>query len=284
MPAPHRLCLTTVMLCLIACLLQTGTAYAQDDQPTGKNNLSGEQARIEAKGELSTRKLAKDELEAVLKQVEEECGKIQSLSTDFVQEKHISIFAAPIEARGVCIFQSPGNIRFEFSEPFKSVLIVKDGAVTKYEFIEGGWKRLETGDQQIVLMIIDHITSWLKGRLRDKDEIYEISGETSGTISLILTPRAEGFRKHIAAIELGMREDRRGIKFIVIREPGEDYTRITFMNERQNLKIPEEVFNTSGPEPMPVGQLVEGGGRQASSDRVVMAADLSHSLGLSGGE
>jgi hypothetical protein len=259
MIAPHRMCLPSMVLCLIVCLLLAGVAYSQDGRPGSHHNPSDAKERIKDRDETA-RRLTRDELEVLLKKIEEECGKIQSLVTDFVQEKHISIFAAPVEARGVCVFQSPGAIRFEFLEPFKSVLIVKDGTVIKYEFMEGGWKRLETGDQQLVLMIIDHITSWLKGRFREKDEIYEISAEKRDATSVILTPRAEGFRKHIASIELGMREDRWGIKYIVIREHGEDYTQITFTRERQNIKIPEHIFNTSGLEPMPIGQLMEAGG------------------------
>ena len=64
-------------------------------------------------------------------------------------------------------------MRFEVIEPFQSVLIVNDKAVAKYEMVEGKSQKLNPASR-LVLLIIDHITLWLQGRLRGKEEIYAI--------------------------------------------------------------------------------------------------------------
>ncbi|MBU4230938.1 MAG: outer membrane lipoprotein carrier protein LolA [Desulfobacterales bacterium] len=200
----------------------------------------------------SAHKLSPEELAQLLERIEKKLGKIQSLYTDFIQEKHLEIFTRPAVAKGRCIFQNPGKMRFEIIEPFQSVLIVNDKAVAKYELVEGKWQKLQSSQQQLVLLIIDHITLWLQGRLRGKEDIYAISAEKGETTKVILTPRNEGFRKHLTAIELVMNRDESGIRQIILREPGPDYTVVTFINDRRNLAIPQEVFNTNSPEPPPI--------------------------------
>ena len=234
MKIPTYFRLLIMILCLLGCL-GAGTAAGQD--------------RV-AKGAAPTR-LSPDEQERFLKLVEGNLSPIRSLWTEFLQEKHLEIFTEVVKAKGRCIFQSPDRVRFEFIEPFKSVLIVKDGKLSKYERLEGKWQKLETGQPQIILMVIDHITSWIRGRFAEKQDVYEIAVEKSDHARIILSPKNEKFREHIKSIELVMTKGEKGLKQIIIREPGGDYTQITFINEKRNIDIPAAVFDGSGPEPRP---------------------------------
>lgn len=233
--------------CLVGLTLGNNTVATASEKP-GRKALTQEAAATRT----PVHKLSPEELAQLLERTEKEFGKIQSLFTDFIQEKHLEIFTRPVVARGRCIFQNPGKMRFEITEPFQSVLIVNDKSVAKYELVEGKWQKLQSSQQQLVLLIIDHITLWLQGRLRGKEEIYSISAEKGETTKVILTPKNEGFRKHLKAIELVMNRDETALRQLILREPGQDYTVVTFINDRRNLVIPPEVFNTDSPEPPPI--------------------------------
>ena len=233
--------------CLVGLILGNPAVAGASEKP-GRKGLAKE--AVATKNPVH--KLSPEELAQLLERTEKEFGKIQSLFTDFIQEKHLEIFTRPVVARGRCIFQNPGKMRFEITEPFQSVLIVNDKAVAKYELVESTWQKLQSSQQQLVLLIIDHITLWLQGRLRGKDDIYAISAEKGETTKVILTPRNEGFRKHLTAIELVMNRDETGLRQLILREPGQDYTVVTFINDRRNITIPPEVFNTNSPEPPPI--------------------------------
>ena len=236
-----------LIACLVGLILGNNAVAGTSEKP-GWKGLANEAAATRK----PVLKLSPEELAQLLERTEKEFGKIQSLFTDFIQEKHLEIFTRPVVARGRCIFQNPGKMRFEITEPFHSVLIVNDKAVAKYELVEGKWQKLQSSQQQLVLLIIDHITLWLQGRLRGKEEIYAISAEKGETTKVILTPRNEGFRKHLTAIELVMNRDETALRQLILREPGQDYTVVTFINDRRNLAIPPEVFNTNSPEPPPI--------------------------------
>lgn len=233
-----------LIACLVGLILGNNAVAGAAEKP-GRKGLAKEAAAVRK----PVHKLSPEELAQLLERTEKEFGKIQSLFTDFIQEKHLEIFIRPAVAKGRCIFQNPGKMRFEIIEPFQSVLIVNDKAVAKYELVEGKWQKLQSSQQQLVLLIIDHISLWLQGRLRGKEDIYAISAEKGETTKVILTPRNEGFRKHLTAIELVMNWDESGIRQLILREPGQDYTVVTFINDRRNLAIPPEVFNTNSPEP-----------------------------------
>jgi outer membrane lipoprotein carrier protein len=234
MKIPTYFRLLIMILCLIGCL-GAGTAAGQDRG---------------ARGAAPTR-LSQDEQERFLKRIEGNLSPIRSLWAEFLQEKHLEIFTGVVKARGRCIFQSPDRVRFEFTEPFQSVLIVKDGKLAKYEFVDGKWQKLATGQPQIILMVIDHITSWICGRFAEKRDVYDIAVEPGDPARIILSPKHEKFREHIKSIELVMTRGEEGLQQIIIREPGGDHTRITFINEKRNIDLPEAVFDGSGPEPRP---------------------------------
>ncbi len=235
-------------ICLI--LLFTGNLHAVDSKALSSTD-----------GTQHSRKLTKNQLNRLLEQTEKEFGKIQSLSADFVQNKHLSIFTETIKSGGHFFFKSPGMIRFEITEPFKSVLIVNDGRVGKYEFVDGKWVKLNSGGQEMILVVMENITSWLKGRFRDQENIYTISAvEHKNTkelqsniakqiITIILTPKDKRFRKYINSIELGMADDKKGLNHIIIRESGMDYTKIDFINEKRNIAFPAKVFEDCRFEP-----------------------------------
>jgi hypothetical protein len=46
---------------------------------------------------------------------------------------------AKVLSKGFCIFKSPDKLRLEFTEPFKSSLIINGNRVFKYEFFDGAW-------------------------------------------------------------------------------------------------------------------------------------------------
>ncbi len=197
------------------------------------------------------RELTKNELAQFLTAARESFGKIRTLKTYFVQEKHMSIFTDIIEARGICLFRNPGMVRMDFTEPFQSSLIVNNGSVTKYEFVEGKWKKLDPAGKEVLLMVMGNITSWFCGRFNDNN-LYDITARKNGKICLRLIPKNDEFRKYIHYFDLGINEHQNGLEYIVIMEPGKDYTRIDFNKDVINSGFPVDYFNNNGPVPTPI--------------------------------
>jgi hypothetical protein len=197
-------------------------------------------------------RLAPAQVEALLVHLEHELESVKTLRLDFEQEKHLALLADVVHAKGVCLFVRPSTIRFEIVEPFQSVLIARDRSVAKFEQLDGQWQKLKLPNTDVVLMITAEMASWLQGSFRRASNIYEIAVLEGPTTAIVLTPRAEGMRKHITAIELQLADDRSRVVQVIVREPGGDFTRIAFVRERRNTPLGDALFDTAGSAPAPL--------------------------------
>jgi outer membrane lipoprotein-sorting protein len=196
--------------------------------------------------------LAQQELDALLARIERDLGGLKSLQTNFTQEKHLAIFAAPVKAQGILLFQRPKDIRFEIRAPFRSVLIAHDQAVAKYEFMDGKWLKLAPPMSDSILVVTGQLASWLQGRLREANKVYHIAATAEPEPTIILTPIQQKLKEFIAAIDLKMAYAPTRVVSLVIREPNGDYTTVSFSNEERDKPLPASYFDTVPGEPVEV--------------------------------
>ena len=190
--------------------------------------------------------IPKDQLSAILLHIEENMGQIKSLKTKIVQEKMIALFSEPVFSNGILLFKSPGKIRLEYFDPFKSVLLVNENKISKYEIVKGQWKKIGSGDEKMMQVIMDHIGAWIKGRFNEND-LYTVSGQ-SRTVegqtcyAVLLEPKSESFKSFISGFELGINEKMDRLDYIIIKESGDDYTKLTFRDDRINTGVEDRYF------------------------------------------
>lgn len=203
------------------------------------------------------RLISQNSLQTILSTVGKNLGRISTLKTKLIQEKNIALFSEPVLSEGILLFKSPGDIRFEFFTPFQSILLVDGQKVSKFEMFNGKWKQMDSGSKEMMGIILDHIAAWVKGQF-NRDNLYQISGRyrqgRNDGFTIILEPRAEGFKKFIQAFELGVNSDMDRLDYIIIRELENDYTKISFFDERINIPLDDIYFSGDGKPLSPVPQ------------------------------
>jgi outer membrane lipoprotein-sorting protein len=194
-----------------------------------------------------------DQLNNLLKNIENNFSKIKTLKTMLTQEKSIALFSKIIISKGFCLFKSPDRLRLEFIEPFKSSIVINDDQILKYEFFNEKWQKLDTGQTELSLLIMENITSWLKGEFNNP-ALYEIYAFNGNNLTLTLTPKAEEFKRFISMFELGLNHEMNGLEYIIIHESKDNYTKIYFHNDVVNKDIPDFIFENNADKPHPVSQ------------------------------
>ena len=166
-------------------------------------------------------------------------GRLQSVSADFLQEKHMKILARPIRSKGRFYFQKPGAIRWEYHAPVRSVLLVSDGSTR--QFVQGDTGMEEnTGPQlQSMDIVMQEIGSWMNGRF-DESQAFEATLAAARTIRL--TPRHAAFARFIQKIEITLARQDGVIDAVTIYESGDSFTRLTFVNTVANKALPAKLF------------------------------------------
>lgn len=200
-----------------------------------------------------------DCLDDILADTEKNLGRIKTLKTFLTQAKHLSLFAEPVISTGVFLFKAPGKIRLEFFEPFKSILMVSGNKLFKFEEFNGQWQKISQGNEKMMEVVLDHIGAWVNGRF-NQDDMYKVTGKyrpdnlckDQRAYVLILEPRAAEFKKFIQAFELGINSNMDRLDYIIIRESGEDFTKITFHQDLVNTPVEDVYFDGRHNPPLPV--------------------------------
>ncbi len=172
-------------------------------------------------------------------QLRKDAGQINTISADFIQEKHLQILSRPLISKGVFYYEVPRSLRWEYQSPIMSILLMHEGRVTRYIWGENGFRRDSGLSLQAMQIVLEEITMWLRGHFAENPD-FTASLEPDRKITL--TPKKKAFSAIIKNIEL-IFSDRPGvIKSVTIYEGEKSFTRIIFKNVRVNEVLKETVF------------------------------------------
>lgn len=165
---------------------------------------------------------------------------VQSVQADFIQEKHLPILVRPLVSRGRFLFKAPDSLRWEYTSPFHSVLLMDRGKIRK--FVEKNGRLVEeTGMRPgAVQLVMTEISGWLNGHFTNTSTF---TLRQDGT-TILLTPRKKGMAAFVNAIRL-QPGDRPGLlQSVTIFEDNakKAFTTMVFRHARLNHAIAEKLF------------------------------------------
>lgn len=166
-------------------------------------------------------------------------SRLQSVQADFIQETHLQILVRPIISRGRFVFQAPGSLRWEYREPFRSILLMFDGRVRKFTYRDGkpvANKGMQLDAMQVVL---GEIKGWLGGRFTD-NAAFKARFEDKRTI--LLTPKKKSLRQFISSIELKLAGQAGLLHSVTIFEGPGAFTKLVFSHVVLNQPVPDSLF------------------------------------------
>jgi len=117
---------------------------------------------------------------------------------------------------------------------------MKDGVARKFVSENGEWRQDNSPGLDAVPTILAQMTGWLEGRFSDADSAAMFAVSRQGQV-VRLTPKEEGMRAVIAAIELRLVADDL-VDEVDIHEGDDAVTRIKFKNTIINQAIPDSLF------------------------------------------
>ncbi|MBC2712346.1 MAG: outer membrane lipoprotein carrier protein LolA [Desulfosarcina sp.] len=154
-------------------------------------------------------------------------GNVDAISADFVQEKHLPILARPLVSKGRLFYRRPDSLRWEYTSPVKSVLLMHDGDARRFVQSDQGLVEDASVRLQAMQFVMPEISGWLGGRFQD-NPLFDAS--LHGTNKILLVPKDAGMARFIQRIELFM-SDRPGvIEKVMIFESEDAFTRMVFSN------------------------------------------------------
>ena len=175
--------------------------------------------------------------------IREAADQVESISAEFVQEKHLPILSRPLVSRGVFYFRKPDSLRWEYRQPVRNILLMHKGTLRRYRQSGEGLKEEAGVSLQAMQFVMAEITDWFKGRF-DTSRMFTARLEADRKI--VLLPREAAFEKVIQKIELQLSSQSGVIDSVIIYESRNSFTRLNFEKARLNEEIPEGFFRSAG--------------------------------------
>ncbi len=182
--------------------------------------------------------------DSILQQLQTKAGEIQSISSDFIQEKHLSMFDETLVSEGKFAFERPGSLRWEYVAPFKAGFLLMNGTGTEWDEASGTERPFTLQSSPAMSMVASQIMAWTTFDIPWLQSRYEIKQIASSPIVLELRPRSEIAKEFLAHLMVSFATDNCTVSSLELHETDGDFTQIRFKDAQINTPIPETTFTT----------------------------------------
>jgi len=166
----------------------------------------------------------------------------QTIVSDFVQEKSLIVLSEKIFSKGQFLFKKPDNIRWEYTEPYKYLIIISNNKL--YTRDDKNQKQYDIQSSAMFQEMNRFISGCVQGDILKNDKDYIITYfEGSKSYFVKLIPRDEKMKQMLNEVQICFDRNDLTVSSLKMVESREDYTRINFINRKLNIEIPLEKFS-----------------------------------------
>jgi outer membrane lipoprotein-sorting protein len=167
--------------------------------------------------------------------------KVDAIESDFIQEKSLSILASKIVSKGHFIYKKDNNIRWEYIQPYRYLIIISNNKIFIKE--DQSQKQYDIQSNTMFREMNNFISGCIQGDILKNEKDYTtgyFEDEKNYFVSLI--PRQEAMRKMLNEVQIWFNKVDLTVSRISMIEAGGDYTKIDFINKKLNTEISGDKF------------------------------------------
>lgn len=184
-------------------------------------------------------KVMKDSL--VFKQkMQEQSRLINSIESNFIQEKYLSVMSEKIITKGHFYFKKVNMLRWEYTDPYTYVIAINKDKM----FIKDNNKvsKYDINSNKMFKSINEMMMNTVQGNLLNNKEYQHAFYENEKNYLIELTPVQKAARDFLKHIYLYIDKNDYAVVKVKLTEPGDDYTTIDFADRKSNQPIADEKF------------------------------------------
>lgn len=180
------------------------------------------------------------DLAAFKKQFATESAKVQSITSDFVQQKELLALTETITSSGKFWFKRSNRVRIDYTKPFTYRMVMNgDKMLVKDDQKES---RINVKSNKLFQQVNKIMIDCVQGTILDSKDFTTRVFENDKTYLLEMTPVSKALKEFFQTIVLSVEKKDYSVKSIDMNEPSGDKTTITFSNKVLNAQVADEVF------------------------------------------
>lgn len=183
-----------------------------------------------------------NELDSLLERLRQAAAATQTLSSDFIQEKHLAIFSEKLLSEGRFAYRKPDQLRWELLTPFKSGFVLRGDQGVRWNGLSRERGRFSVERDPVMGMIAKQLLAWARVDLEWLQQRYQMELLQTQPPRLRLIPRDRGEAGFIRHLDITFAEDLRHIATVLLQETAGDQTLLHFKKVELNRALPDKVF------------------------------------------
>jgi len=179
---------------------------------------------------------------ALFSSLEKTAGGVKTLSSDFIQEKHLSMFKTVLSSKGHFYFQKPDLLRWELTAPVASGFVLKGEKGRRWHQRTGRTESFQISQEPVMKLVSDQLFAWARADFSWLKKEYRISVIDNSPVALRLEPRSAATAGFLHHLLISFSADGRYVRSVELHEKDGDFTRIRFVNTAVNKNLKADLF------------------------------------------
>jgi outer membrane lipoprotein-sorting protein len=179
--------------------------------------------------------------DGVLDRLNELAAGVDTLASDFSQEKYLAVFQDVLPAKGRFYYRKPDNLRWEMTSPVTSGFVLRGDTGRRWQEAGSRGEPFDIAREPVMKIVADQLLAWTRADFEALRRDYRISLAGEAPVRLRLDPKgaAAGFLDYLS---ITFAPDGRHVQQVEVHEQGGDYTRITFHHTVVNGPLADDLF------------------------------------------
>ena len=173
--------------------------------------------------------------------LKQEATHIQSIESDFTQEKYLDIFNEKIISKGKFYFKQENMIRLDYSSPLNYLIIINGQKLKTVS--EGKSNVVNLGSNPMMNEMKGMLSACMIGDLNAIGSGYKLEYFETPTLYVVkIQPTNKSVKAYISEIVISLDKKDMAVKTLRLSENEKDYTEYHFTNKKYNTLTSDEKF------------------------------------------
>ena len=171
--------------------------------------------------------------------ISSESKNLQTISSDFTQERHLAVLKDPLLSIGRFGYIKPDSLYWEITKPVPSGFAMIGGKARRWMNNQRHSQSFDLEKEPVINMIVEQIFAWTRADFPWLEKRYTITVSDEIPTELRLVPLSSQEKKHISHLMVRFSKNWSQLNSVEIHEKGGDFTRIIFVNTILNQPLPK---------------------------------------------
>ena len=180
---------------------------------------------------------------AIQKKIADVSHTTNSIKSDFVQEKNLSMISEKVVSKGLFYFKKNNKVRLEYTKPFKYLMVINNGKILFKDDEKS--TQMDMHKSKMFQEVNNIIINCVQGTVFSCNEFHVTISESATQVLLDMQPASKNLKEFFKNILVLLdKRDYTALK-ITMNEVSGDNTIINFTNKEINGSIDDGLFAVS---------------------------------------